>query len=126
MKIVSGKTTRITTALEEVDLDRLAFIPARGYFKNTYLPGDPQLLSLQQKLARGLFLDGEELSLEQASVPYHQPFDAPARAGLAVFLSADRAAVEGVSRLTLQVGLRGSERHARRRASLNAALVKAE
>jgi hypothetical protein len=42
---------------------------------------------------------------------------------LAVYLNADRPAIEGKSRVTLQVGLKGSLRHARRRAALNAALV---
>lgn len=123
VKIQSGKTARIKTALEGEDLDQLAFIPARGYFKNTYLPGDPELAYLEEKLQKGLFMDGETLRLERAALPYRQPFDAPASSGLAVYLNADRAFVEGQSRVTLQVGLKGSERHARRRASLNAALV---
>jgi len=123
VKIKGGKTTQIRTALEEEDLDRLAFIPAQGYFKNTYLPGDPELAFLKEKLSKGLYMDGEALKLEQNSVPYLQPFDAPSASGLAVYLSADRPAVEGRSRVTLQVGLKGSLRHARRRAALNAALV---
>ncbi len=125
VKIVGGKTTQIKTALEEEDLDRLAFIPAQGYFKNTYLPGDPDLAFLKEKLEKGLYMDGEVLKLERASVPYVQPFDAPSASGLAVYLSSDRPAMEAAcrSRLTLQVGLKGSLRHARRRAALNAALV---
>jgi len=123
VKIQGGKTTQIRTALVEEDLDQLAFIPAQGYFKNTYLPGDPELAFLKEKLSKGLFMDGEVLRLERASVPYVQPFDAPSASGLAVYLSADKPAIEGKSRVTLQVGLKGSQRHARRRAALNAALV---
>jgi hypothetical protein len=123
LKIQSGETTQIKMTFEEVDLDRLAFIPARGYFKNTYLPGDPELVFLREKLEKGLFMDGEALRLERASLPYRQPFDAPSSSGISVYLNADRTFVEGKSRITLQVGLKGSLRHARRRASLNAALL---
>ncbi|MBN2495726.1 MAG: TonB family protein [Deltaproteobacteria bacterium] len=108
---------------DEVAIEGLRFIPASGYFKNTYLPGDPSMEWLRQRLARGLFMDGEHIALQEEAVQYSQPFDSPDSDGLALYLDADRCAVEGPSRVTVQVGLKGSERHARRRAPLNAALV---
>ncbi len=104
-------------------LDKLNFISARGYFANTYLPGDPALAWLRRKLTAGLFLDGRKLAPEMGAVPYRQPFDAPAAHGLDVFLSADRTALEGPSRVTLQVGLKGARRAAGRRAPINSAVV---
>ncbi len=108
---------------DEPSSERLGFIPARGYFENTYLSGDPALEWLRRRLERDIFLDGKPLNLERAVVPYLQPFDPPVFDGLAVYMSADRTFVEEPARITLQVGLKGSERHARRRACLNAALV---
>ncbi|MBW1871840.1 MAG: VWA domain-containing protein, partial [Deltaproteobacteria bacterium] len=99
------------------------FIPAKGYFRNTYLPGDPELESLRRSLEQNNYFKDEKFSLAKAVIPYRQPFDAPESEGLAVYLSADHTALEGPTRMTVQVGLKGSERHARRRASLNAALV---
>lgn len=122
--IQEGEKLRLSAAVAgPPPLDELDFIPARGYFENTYLPGDPRLAWLQGQLSRELQLGGRALVLEGAAVPYSQPFDPPATAGLAVYLHADHAAVEGRRRLTLQVGLKGSERHARRRGSLQAVLV---
>lgn len=122
--IREGEKLRLSTVVTELPpLDALEFIPASGYFENTYLPGDPQLAWLKSQLSRELYLDGRTLVLERAAVPYRQPFDPPANAGLAVYLQADRTGVEGRRRLTLQVGLKGSERHARRRGALDAVLV---
>lgn len=103
--------------------EQMAFIPARGYFKNTYLPGDPALEWLRRRLEKDISLDGRPLNLERAVAPYVQPFDPPAYDGLAVYLNADHTYLEEPTRMTVQVGLKGSERHARRRACLNAALV---
>jgi len=107
----------------EQDLEALKFIPADGYFANTYLPGDPTVAWLRRSLEQRLFFGEQPLTLERAALPYAQPFDAPESDGMSVFLGADRAAIEGPTRLTLQVGLKGSLRHARRRAPLNTALV---
>ncbi len=108
---------------EELPLDELEFIPARGYFANTYLPGDPSVAWLRRKLEKEISMQGRDLILEKACAPYLQPFDAPSADGVDVFLHTDRPAVEGPARLTLQVGLKGSLRHAKHRAPLNAALV---
>ncbi|MBW2704410.1 MAG: VWA domain-containing protein, partial [Deltaproteobacteria bacterium] len=115
--------TEIGQDLDKIPLHQLEFIPAQGYFANTYLPGDPSVAWLQRKLEKEIPLHGQELTLERACSPYLQPFDAPTTDGLDVFLSSDHVAVEGPTRLTLQVGLKGSLRHAKRRAPLNAAVV---
>ena len=99
------------------------YLPAQGYFANTYQPGDPTLAWLAHRLEAPLLANGRPLRLEAAAQPYTQPFDAPTESGLAVYLSADRAQVEGETRLVLQVGLKGAERPGSRRAPLNAALV---
>jgi len=101
----------------------VSFISTQGYFENTYLPGDPRLQWLRQQLEHTLEINGRPFEAERSSIPYIQPFDPPQGEGLAAYLSADREAIEGPTRLTLQVGLKGSLRHARRRAALNAALV---
>jgi hypothetical protein len=113
----------LDSKIEEPPPRQFAFIPASGYFKNTYLPGDPALEWLRRRLEKDISLDGQALNIERAVVPYVQPFDPPAYDGLAVYLNADRTYLEEPGRITVQVGLKGSERHARRRACLNAALV---
>jgi len=69
---------------DEPSLERLGFIPARGYFENTYLSGDPALEWLRRRLERDISLDGKPLNLERAVVPYLQPFDPPVFDGLGV------------------------------------------
>jgi len=108
---------------EETALDALTYLPAQGYFKNTYLPGDPELAWLREGLEQGLWLDGQRRRLDLLAQPYRQPFDPPLRGGLALSLSADRLAVDGPTRLLLQVGLKGAERPASRRSALEAVLL---
>jgi outer membrane biosynthesis protein TonB len=105
----------------ETPLSELSFIPARGYFENTYLPGDPEIEWLRERLAQ--LPGGAAFDWIDAIRPYRQPFDPPAFDGLAVYLAADRKGVEGPARLTLQVGIKGSLRHAQRRSAVTAALV---
>jgi len=118
-----GELSELRLVPGQPPLDKLKFIPARGYFKNTYLPGDPALAWLRRKLEAGLILDGRKLAPEMGAVPYRQPFDAPVAHGLDVFLSADRTALEGPARITMQVGLKGARRAAGRRAAINSAVV---
>ncbi|HOX46461.1 MAG TPA: hypothetical protein PK668_22850 [Myxococcota bacterium] len=108
---------------EQTPLDALAYLPAQGYFRNTYLPGDPELAWLREGLAEGLWLDGRRTRLDLLAQPYRQPFDPPARGGLALSLGADRLAADGPTRLLLQVGLKGAERPASRRSALEAVLL---
>ncbi len=110
-------------AAGDTPLDALTFLPAQGYFKNTYLPGDPELDWLREGLEEGLWLDGRRARLDTLARPYRQPFDPPARGGLALSLAADRLAVDGPTRLLLQVGLKGAVRPASRRSALEAVLL---
>ncbi len=101
--------------------------PATGYWANTYVPGDPALRFLQARLAG---LDGSSLALagnpprpHDAARQVMQPFDPPPEAALAVQLQTDRAALEGETRLLVQVGLAGTPRRGGRRPAMNVALV---
>jgi hypothetical protein len=61
--------------------------------------------------------------LEQAARQVGQPFDAPQDAALAAYLHADRSAVEGPTRMRVQVGLKGAERQGGHRPAMNVGLV---
>jgi Ca-activated chloride channel family protein len=105
-------------------LENLVFQPATGYWANTYIPGDPEIRLLAARLRaweRGVV--GPDRELERAAHQVDQPFDAPQGTGLAVYLQADKSAVEGSSRLRLQVGLKGAEQKAAHRPAMNVALV---
>ena len=104
-------------------VEGLVELTPRGYFRNTYLPGDPENSWLRASLADRLTKDGAELPLEQAARPPVQPFAVSADRGLGVSVTADRVAVAGPTRMTLQIGLAGADRPATRRAPLNLALV---
>ncbi len=93
----------------------LAFQPGEGYWQNTYVPGDPAFRLLAAKLAG----DG----IEDRARPYAQPFDAPHGAALGVTMASDRAAVDGRTRVLLQIGLKGAPEYGRRRPTMNLALV---
>ena len=66
---------------------------------------------------------GAELRLEQAAQQVAQPFDAPTDAALAVYLHADTSAIQGPTRLRVQVGIKGAERHGGHRPAMNIGLV---
>jgi hypothetical protein len=113
---------------ERARLENIGFQPAEGYWANTYIPGDPALRHLQASLL------GRDRSVLEAFSPgplglHHavrqttQPFDLPESAALAVYLHADRAALEGRQRLLLQVGLQASERLGGRRPAMNLGVV---
>lgn len=107
--------------------DEVAFQEAAGYWRNTYLPGDPRLRHLAAKLDAEVSplqgRDGAPFRLHQLARQPSQPFDPPDNAALAVYLHADRTALDGRQRLLLQVGLKGTERHSGRRGSMQVAVV---
>lgn len=111
--------------LNQIDtLDSLIFQEARGYWANTYIPGDPAMRLLRMRLRdwdRSVL--GPDLRLEQGARQVGLPFDAPGQGALALYLHADRAAIEGATRLRLQVGLKGAERHGGHRPAMNVGLV---
>jgi len=105
-------------------IDGLTFQDATGYWANSYIPGDPAMRLLQARLKawdRGAL--GQDVQLEQAARPVQQPFDAPQDAALAVYLDADAPAIDGPTRLRLQVGIKGAERQGGHRPAMNIGLL---
>lgn len=103
----------------------VAFQPATGYWRNTYVPGDSELRHLASRLGEADKLDendGYRAPHELARTP-RQPFDVPDNAALAVYLSADRQVVNGRRRMLVQVGLQGTERHGGRRGAMGLTVV---
>ncbi|MCC6620339.1 MAG: hypothetical protein IT385_03745, partial [Deltaproteobacteria bacterium] len=114
---VAGRTSAIPPDLR--------FIPARGWFANTYIPGDGDVARLDLgRVTRKLggLPTGTQPALE-AVRGVAQPFDRPVGQALSLQLAADRTAVEGPTRLTLQIGLAGAAPVKARRAPIATALV---
>jgi hypothetical protein len=105
-------------------VDGLTFQSATGYWSNTYLPGDAAMRLLQARLQDWNRAQlGQEVRLEQAVRPVAQPFDGPEDAALALYLHGDTQAIQGPTRLRLQVGIKGAERQGGRRPAMNVGLV---
>ncbi len=105
-------------------LEPLSFQEASGYWANTYLPGDPAMRLLQARLrAWDRSALGKDAQLEQGVRQVHQSFDPPRDAAMAVYLQADRAAIDGPTRLRVLVGLKGAERQGGHRPAMNIALL---
>ena len=99
-------------------VDGLAFREAKGYWANTYLPGDPMLRSLEHRLR------GEAYpQIHRAALPASLPYDATSTGALSLFLHADRKGATEKTRLLVQVGIRGSNHHGRRRPPMNVGVV---
>lgn len=116
----------LTQSLSLSSTSAPSFIEPRGYFANTYLPGDAELSWLRAQVAAGLSALGG-LSLEALVAPVAQPFDAPRDGALGLHLASDVAALggdtEGPRRVTLQLGLKGARQAPTRRSAVNLALV---
>ena len=93
-----------------------------GYWSNSYIPGDPAMRLLRAQL-RQWEAQHAGADLAEGAGKYEQPFDAPQNAAIAVYLHADRSAVEGPTRIRLQVGLKGAERRGGHRPAMNVSLV---
>jgi hypothetical protein len=107
-------------------VDNLAFKEPRGYWSNTYIPGDRDLRLLQARLIDWDRSDLEaeaDLRLHEGSRQVVQPFDPPANSALTVYLNADRRGINARSRLLVAVGLKATSRHSGRRPAMNAGLV---
>ncbi|NKB49999.1 MAG: hypothetical protein GKS02_11645 [Alphaproteobacteria bacterium] len=105
-------------------LDDLAFQEPTGYWANTYIPGDPEIRLLQARLAAwDRTALGQYNRLEQDVRPGAQPFDAPADAAVAVIMASDTTAIDGPTRLRVQIGVKGAERLGGRRPAMNIGLV---
>jgi len=99
-------------------LDGLTFQDPEGYWANSYIPGDPEMRLLAAQL-----LPRDRARLDAQVRRVSQPFDAPRDAAMALFLHADKTAIEGPTRLRLQVGLKGADRLGGQRPEMNLALV---
>jgi hypothetical protein len=110
--------------------DKLYYQPATGYWANSYIPGDPEIRLLSARLARWdrSWLENNS-ALEQDVEPVNQPFDAPADNALALSLMADASGVsaddseQGLTRMRLQVGIRGIEHRRGQRPAMNVGVV---
>jgi len=113
---------------ERARTEKLTFKQASGYWANSYVPGDPALRFLHAQLQgrdRGTLAAavGAPVSLHDAAHQTSQPFDPPASAALTVYLQSDRAAVDGPTRMLVQVGLKGTRRHSGLRSAMNVGVV---
>jgi TonB family protein len=113
--------------LERSAIDNLVFQEPRGYWANTYIPGDPELRRLQVSLStpdRDLRSFGKkQLHLHELAGQSPQPFDPPQRAAMALYLSSDRRGLAGRERLLMEVGLKGADLRSGMRPIMNLALV---
>ncbi len=113
---------------ERNEVDGLVFKDARGYWANTYLPGDPAMRFLYARLRsydmRALeALMGKPFRLHNRVHRVAQPLDAPVSSSLAVYLQADQKSLAGKGRLLVQVGIKGIERQAGRRPAMNVGVI---
>ncbi|MFV2072211.1 MAG: hypothetical protein ACC742_06105 [Thermoanaerobaculales bacterium] len=111
---------RFLAARDQVD--GLSFREARGYWANTYVPGDRTLRQLKARLDRAAGA-GATGTLHDGARQISQPFDPPDAAALAVYLHSDRRGVETRERLLVQVGLKGTSRRSGMRPPMNVGLV---
>lgn len=106
--------------LEERErIDGLRFRDKRGYWANTYLPGDPKARFLAMRLAKA----GHPMTPHAIARPIAQPFDAPHRGALALTLHADHRGIAGPERVLVQVGIQATKSHGRRRPPMNVGVV---
>ncbi len=113
----ASEATRFLAERDRVD--GLSFRDATGYWASTYVPGDPELRLLRRRLAA----TPEALALAERAEPGDLALDPPAHGAIALHVNADRAAVEGRSRVLVSVGLRGAVARAGRRPTLRAEVV---
>ena len=100
-------------------LDGLSFREARGYWANSYVPGDPKVRFLAARLTHAQ----QTLTPHLLARPVAQPFDPPSRGALSVSLHADRRGLREPGRLLVQVALKATTSHGRRRPPMNVGIV---
>ncbi len=103
------------------ELAGLRFQKTSGEYANTYLPGDPAMRLLAARLREAAATEGgTSLPLPAA---FRQPLDLPREGAVGLDVHADHRAVEGPTRMLLQVGLRATERQAGVRPAMGLAVV---
>ena len=110
---------------DERSLENLSFQEARGYWRNTYVPGDPMIRLLEARLAKAgaeLF-GGHAPRLHRASHRVPLPYDAPVNRSLSLYVHADTAGATEPRRVLVQVGLRAASHYGRRRPPMNVGVV---
>jgi TonB family protein len=105
---------------ERAQVDGLRFVEPRGYWANTYLPGDPMRRRLERRPERTM---GAIPALHETARPASLPFDPSSTSALSLFVHADRSGITSKSRLLVQVGIRASDHHGRRRPPMNVGVV---
>jgi len=101
-------------------VDGVATRAARGYWANTYLPGDPRYRQLLGQVAERGTDAGRVASMTR---PYTRPFDPPERAALDVRVHADVTGVQEPTRVLVSVDLQGARATSGRRPAMNVAVV---
>ncbi|HEY7817882.1 MAG TPA: TonB family protein, partial [Vicinamibacteria bacterium] len=99
-------------------VEGLPFQDAKGYWANTYLPGDPMLRALERRLRATPYP-----RIHEAALPISLPYDPTSEGALSLFLRSDRRGVNEKTRLLVQVGIRAGERQGRRRPPMNVGVV---
>lgn len=92
------------------NVENLTFQDARGYWRNTYIPGDATIRLLRTRMRLWDRLPALH-QMRLATVNANRQFlDVPRNAALGLYLQADKAAVSGTARVRVQIGLQGAER----------------
>jgi len=110
------------------DTENLIYKETTGYWANTYIPGDPEIRALKARLSqwdrkRIAPIVGHNGEIESRANQNSLPFDPPSNAALAVYLQADKKAIQGPTRMRLQVGLQATERFSGQRPAMNVGIV---
>ena len=112
---------------DQEKLTGLSFQSDSGYWANTYVPGDPAIRLLEARLQRWdrsvLRASLGDARLESEARQNWQPFDLPENAALTTYLHADKRAVNGRSRLRVQVGIQASQKRSGLRPDMNVGVV---
>ncbi len=105
----------------------LTFASSQSWWANTYVPGDARLRVLHARLAASpSALPGGTLSalaLAESAAPTVPAVAAPTDRALAIGVHADTTAIEGPTRVRMEIALRAIDQAAGRRGALRIALV---
>jgi hypothetical protein len=104
----------------------LRFHPRDGWWSNTYVPGDPALRAIHRQLVEASHVHlgtMSPLALAEGATPSVPALAAPTDRAIAVGVAADFAAIEGPTRVRMEVALRAIERAAGRRGAMRIGVV---
>ncbi len=126
--IMTTRLAIVPTAWELAQVTSgLDFASSESWWANTYVPGDAQLRVLHTRLAASPSpLPGSTLSalaLAELASPTTPAVAAPTDRALALGVHADTTAIEGPTRVRMEIALRAIDQAAGRRGALRVALV---